>query len=80
MLNENELIEGCRKGSRAFQKALYDRYCRKMLVVCLRYSKSTAEAEDILQEAFVKVFQGIRDFRRESKLGRGLPALWSIPR
>ncbi len=68
MLNENELIEGCRKGSRAFQKALYDRYCRKMLVVCLRYSKSTAEAEDILQEAFVKVFQGIRDFRQESKL------------
>jgi len=68
MLSENELIEGCRKGNRAFQKALYDRYCRKMLVVCLRYSKSTAEAEDILQEAFVKVFQGIRDFRQESKL------------
>src|SRR5688572_33338913 len=68
MLSENELIEGCRKGTRALQKALYDRYCRKMLVVCLRYSKSSAEAEDILQEAFVKVFQGIKDFRQESKL------------
>jgi RNA polymerase sigma-70 factor (ECF subfamily) len=68
MLNEEELIEGCRKGDRAFQKALYDRYCRKMLVVCLRYSKSTAEAEDILQEAFVKVFHGISNFRQESKL------------
>jgi RNA polymerase sigma-70 factor (ECF subfamily) len=68
MLNEQELIDGCRKGSRAFQKALYDRYCRKMMVVCLRYSKSTAEAEDILQEGFVKVFQGIKDFRQESKL------------
>ena len=68
MLSENELIEGCRKGSRAFQKALYDRYCRKMLVVCLRYSKTTAEAEDIVQEGFVKVFQGIKDFRQEAKL------------
>ncbi|HYG18326.1 MAG TPA: sigma-70 family RNA polymerase sigma factor [Ohtaekwangia sp.] len=68
MLSEEELIDGCRKGDRSFQKALYDRYCRKMLVVCLRYSKSTAEAEDILQEAFVKVFHGIKNFRQESKL------------
>ncbi|MBL0743816.1 RNA polymerase sigma factor [Chryseolinea lacunae] len=68
MLSEPELIEGCRKGNRAIQKALYDRYCRKMLVVCLRYSKTTAEAEDILQEGFVKVFQGIKDFRQEAKL------------
>ena len=68
MLNEPELIEGCRKGNSSFQKALYDLYCRKMLVVCLRYSKTTAEAEDILQEGFVKVFQGLKDFRQESKL------------
>ena len=68
MLSEEELIEGCRKGSMAFQKALYERYCRKMLVVCLRYSKTTAEAEDIVQEAFIKIFQGIKDFRQESKL------------
>lgn len=68
MLHENELIEGCRKGDRAIQKALYDRYCRKMMVVCMRYSKSTLEAEDILQEGFVKVFHGIKDFRQESKL------------
>jgi RNA polymerase sigma factor (sigma-70 family) len=68
MLSEQELIDGCRKGNRSFQKALYERYARKMTVVCMRYSKTTAEAEDILQEAFVKVFQGIKDFRQESKL------------
>jgi RNA polymerase sigma factor (sigma-70 family) len=68
MLSEDELIEGCRKGNRASQKALYERYCRKMLVVCLRYSKTTAEAEDILQEGFVKVFNGLKEFRQESKL------------
>lgn len=69
MLNETELIEGCRKSDRACQKALYEQYCRKMMVVCIRYSKSTQEAEDILQEGFVKVFQGLNDFRQESKLG-----------
>jgi RNA polymerase sigma-70 factor (ECF subfamily) len=68
MLSDEELIEGCRKGNRASQEALYERHCRKMLVVCLRYSKTTAEAEDILQEGFVKVFNGIKDFRKESKL------------
>lgn len=68
MLTEQELIEGCRKSGRSFQKALYERYCRKMMVVCLRYSRRTAEAEDILQEGFVKVFQGIKEFRQESKL------------
>lgn len=68
MLTEQELIEGCRKGERTAQRALYDRFCRKMSVLCLRYSKTTAEAEDILQEGFVKVFNAIRDFRQESKL------------
>lgn len=68
MLTEQELIEGCRKGERVAQRALYDRFCRKMTVLCLRYSKTTAEAEDILQEGFVKVFNAIKDFRQESKL------------
>lgn len=68
MLQEQELIDGCRKGNRACQKALYERYCRRMMVVCLRYAKTTAEAEDIVQEGFVKVFQGIQNFRQEAKL------------
>lgn len=68
MLTEQELIDGCRKRERSFQKALYERYCRKMMVVCTRYSRTTAEAEDILQEGFVKVFQGIGEFRQQSKL------------
>ena len=68
MLTEQELIDGCRNANRVAQKALYERYCRKMMTVCLRYSKTTAEAEDILQEAFVKIFNAIKDFRQESKL------------
>ena len=68
MLSEQELIDGCRKDAQSSQKALYDRYCRKMMAVCLRYSRTTAEAEDILQEGFIKVFHGIKNFRQESKL------------
>jgi RNA polymerase sigma factor (sigma-70 family) len=68
MLSEQELIDGCRQNKRSLQKALYERYCQKMLVVCMRYSRSRAEAEDILQEAFVKVFHGLKNFRQESKL------------
>jgi len=68
MLSEIELIKGCVKEDRAAQKALYERYCRKMMVVCQRYAKSTQEAEDALQEGFVKVFASINAFRQESRL------------
>lgn len=68
MLSEQELIDGSRRNERSFQKALYERYCRKMMVVCMRYSRTTGEAEDILQDGFIKVFQGIKDFRQQSKL------------
>jgi RNA polymerase sigma-70 factor (ECF subfamily) len=68
MLSDRELIEGCLRGDRSFQKALYDRYSSKMMVVCLRYAKSVAEAEDMLQEGFVRVFLGLEGFRYQSKL------------
>ncbi len=51
------------------QRVLYDRYAPRMLVVAMRYSKVKSEAEDILQEAFVKVFDKIKKFRNESTLG-----------
>ncbi len=68
MLNETELIDGCIKNNRAAQQVLYNSYCRKMMVVCLRYAKGIDEAEDILQEGFIKVFHAIKNFRKEAKL------------
>jgi RNA polymerase sigma factor (sigma-70 family) len=68
ILTEQEIIDGCRSGDRFYQKALYERYKQKMLVVCLRYSKTITEAEDALQEGFIKVFKHIESFRQESKL------------
>lgn len=68
MQTEKDLIEGCIKEIRAAQKALYERYCRKMMVICQRYSKSVHEAEDILQEGFIKVFANIKSFRGDARL------------
>jgi len=68
MQDDEKLIKGCAKGDRASQKALYERYCRKLMVICQRYSNSSQEAEDILQEGFIKVFNGITRFRGESQL------------
>ena len=68
MLSEQELIKGCAKGDRALQKAFYGRYCRKLMAISMRYARSTPEAEDILQEGFVKIFNNLHSFRSESKL------------
>lgn len=68
MQTEKDLIEDCIKENRAAQKALYERYCRKMMVVCQRYAKSTQEAEDILQDGFIKVFANIKSFRGDARL------------
>jgi RNA polymerase sigma-70 factor (ECF subfamily) len=68
MFSEKELISGCAKGERAAQRALYDRHCRRLMAVCLRYAKSAPEAEDILQDGFVKIFNNLKTFRFESTL------------
>ena len=66
--SDEELIEGCKKHDRHMQEMLYDKYSSSMYVVALRYSRMQQEAEDILQEAFVKVFQSIERFRGDSSL------------
>ena len=57
------LIKGCIAGDRAFQTKLYDLFAPKMMGVCLRYSKNREEAEEVLQEGFLKVFTYIKNFR-----------------
>lgn len=65
IISESDLIEGCIRGDRRMQEELYKRYAPKMYGVCLRYASNAAEAEDILQEGFVKVFKKIGSFRQE---------------
>src|SRR5205814_2202035 len=68
MEGDETLIRGCIEQSRASQHALYSRYSRKMLMVCLRYARNTEDAQDILQEGFIKVFKNIHSFKGEAKL------------
>lgn len=69
MPDEKGLVSRCLKGERVAQKELYNLFRGRMYAICLRYSKNAEEAEDILQEGFIKVFKGIKSFRYESGLG-----------
>lgn len=62
-MTDEDLVNNCSKGEANAQKALYERFSRRMFGVCLRYTSSKEEAEDILQEGFVKVFQAIGHYR-----------------
>lgn len=62
MMSDLEIIEGCARHERRAQKVLYDKYSRLLLGVCLRYATDRAEAEDILQDSFLKIFFNIKDY------------------
>ncbi len=65
MENIEHIIKGCVDGKRDCQKMLYDKFSSKMFYVCLRYSKSREDAEDVLQEGFIKIFKNIAIFKLE---------------
>lgn len=58
-MTEREIIDGCVANKASAQQKLYELYARRMMAVCLRYTRSRFEAEDIFHEAFVKVFKNI---------------------
>ncbi len=60
-----EIIESCVAGNERAQAKLYELFAPKMFGVCLRYATDSAEAEDNLQEGFIKVFKYIEKFRHE---------------
>jgi len=64
-INESDLIQGCMEGNRRMQEELYKRFSPRMYAVCLRYAGNAEEAEDILQEGFIKVFKKLNSFRSE---------------
>ena len=63
IISETDLIEGCLRGERKMQHELYQRFAPKMYGVCLRYAGNAEEAEDILQEGFIKVFNKMSSYR-----------------
>lgn len=62
-MTDEELIKGCTRDEAACQKEVFDRYASRMLGVCHRFARNSADAEDILQDAFIKVFAKIHQFK-----------------
>ena len=67
-MSEQELIEGCIRNQPAAQELLFKTFSSKMLAVCCRYTTNKAEAEDLLQDGFIKVFSKIELFRGQGSL------------
>jgi RNA polymerase sigma factor (sigma-70 family) len=61
--SETDLINGCIEGNRQMQELLYKKFSSKMYGVCLRYSGNVDDANDLLQEGFIKVFKNLHKFR-----------------
>jgi RNA polymerase sigma-70 factor (ECF subfamily) len=67
-MDDFSLVNECIRGNPKAQKALFDKFAPKMFSVCLRYMKKSDEAEDVLQDSFVKIFQKLSDFKNEGVL------------
>jgi len=67
-----ELVEQCKANNRNAQLRLYRKYCDGMFCVAMRFLKNEDDAEDVLQESFMKAFQRIGQFKGEVTFGAWL--------
>lgn len=70
-MNGQALVKACLKGDSSAQKQLYNMYAAQMMGICYRYTKSVPDAEDVLQEGFIKVFQHLYQYK-----STGEPGAW----
>jgi RNA polymerase sigma-70 factor (ECF subfamily) len=68
-METQHLLTNCLKGKKEAQQQLYQQYAAVMLGVCYRYTKSYEDAEDVLQDGFIRVFTNLHQFREEGDLG-----------
>jgi RNA polymerase sigma factor (sigma-70 family) len=68
MHSEEDLINQCLKNDQKAHEVFYRRFAPKMYGVCMRFAKNQMEADDILQEGFIKVFTNLKSFRNEGSL------------
>ncbi|MFZ4057562.1 MAG: RNA polymerase sigma factor [Ferruginibacter sp.] len=64
-MTEAQLIKACLQEDAAAQKILFEQYGSRMLGVCHRYARNAADAQDILQDAFIKIFDKLHQFKFE---------------
>lgn len=67
-----DIIEKCRQNDRKSQLRLYNQYCDGMLIVAKRFIKDTMEAEDVVQESFIKAFSKLEQYKAEVTFGAWL--------
>ncbi|HEX3165000.1 MAG TPA: sigma factor, partial [Chitinophagaceae bacterium] len=68
-MDTQKLVKECIREIPAAQRQLYDHFAESMLGVCYRYTKSMDDAEDVLQDGFVKVFKNLGQYKYEGELG-----------
>ncbi|HEY6976454.1 MAG TPA: RNA polymerase sigma factor [Chitinophagaceae bacterium] len=68
MDNKKELIKECLLGNRAMQNKLYAEFASTMMALCLRYAKNRHDAEEILQEGFIKVYACLHQYQFKGPL------------
>ena len=68
-MDYQKLVRDCIREIPAAQRQLYDHFADSMLGVCYRYTKSIDDAEDVLQDGFVKVFRHLHQYKNEGELG-----------
>ena len=67
-MDDSALIEKCKAGDQRAQRELFEKYAPKMLGVCLRYAKNKEQAEDVLQEGFIKVYTKLEHYQSKGSL------------
>lgn len=68
-MSEEALVKNCLRQDRKAQRALFDQFGEQMMALCMRYAGNKNEAQDMLQEGFVKVFEKLEQFRGDGPLG-----------
>ncbi|MGY3794995.1 RNA polymerase sigma factor [Aquimarina sp. 433] len=66
---QGKLVKACKKNDRYAMEKIYNTFMPRMLAVSLRYCKNRSDAEDIVQEAFIKVFKNIKRYKDQGTLG-----------
>ncbi len=67
-MTEEQMLAGSIKNNASAQEELYNRFSPRMLGVCYRFAKNREDAEDMLQEGFIKVFTQLHQYRNEGAL------------
>ena len=67
-MDDSALVKKCIKGDARAQRALFEKFAPKMLGVCMRYAKNSDQAEDVLQDGFVKVFTKLSNYSGNGSL------------